>query len=243
VDIVNAVVHYMTTFLEWLFYISSMIGLPYWGMAIVLFTIIIKMILYPLTRKQMVSMRRISELQPKMQALQKKYAHDRQKLNQKIMELYSDENVSPYAGCLPILIQLPILWVFYRTLYVFPYGNDASVWFLGFNITVAYGFTFSYHLILPLVAGVTTFFMTKVSMMMSQKTSGTNSKDNKMAATAEQTQKIMLIFMPFFVAYIVATLPSGLGIYIVTMNIMSFLQSLYIYKRVFPKIEKSKAEA
>jgi YidC/Oxa1 family membrane protein insertase len=139
---VNTVVQGMTTFLEWLFSLSSMIGLPYYGVAIILFTVIIKILLYPLTWKQMSSMRKMTELQPKMKELQKKYGNDKQKLNQKVMELYSKEQVNPYAGCLPIVIQLPILWAFYRTLYSFPYGNDASVWFLGFDITKSYGFCF-----------------------------------------------------------------------------------------------------
>lgn len=234
--IVDAIIHGMTTFLEWLFAFASMIGLPYWGVAIILFTIIIKVILYPLTWKQMKSMRRMTELQPKMKELQKKYAQDKTKLNQKIAELYGEEKVNPYAGCLPLLVQLPILWAFYRTLFVFPYGNDASVWFLGYNITVAYGLHIDYHLLLPLLAAVSTYFMTKVSSATSP---STGSDKGSPQAAAEQTQKMMLIFMPVFMAYIVATLPSGLGIYIVTMNIVSMLQTVYINRKL--AAEKLKA--
>ncbi|AFV04004.1 Inner membrane protein translocase component YidC, short form OxaI-like protein [Dehalobacter sp. UNSWDHB] len=222
----------MAAILKWLFDLSSMIGLPYWGMAIIIFTIIIKIVLYPLTWKQMQSMRKMTDLQPKMKVLQKKYANDKQKLNQKIMELYSEEKVNPYSGCLPILVQLPILWIFYRTLANFPYGNDASVWFLGFNITVAYGFQLSYHLILPILAGVTSFLMTKVSMATSPNKSQPGAKKDTAEATAEQTQKMMLYVMPFFMAYIVITLPSGLGFYLITMNIVSILQTVYINKKL-----------
>lgn len=230
------VVQGMTTFLEWLFNLSSLIGLPYYGMAIILFTVIIKILLYPLTWKQMVSMRKMTDIQPKMKEIQKKYGNDKQKMNQKIMELYSKEKVNPYAGCLPILIQLPILWAFYRTLYQFPYGNDASVWFLGFNITVAYGFALSYHLLLPILAGVTTYLMSKVS-------TATNPNANTGSAPTgvEQSQKFMLLFMPFFLAYIVATLPSGLGIYILTMNIVSIFQTIYINRKLAAEISVKKA--
>ncbi|NLI92878.1 MAG: YidC/Oxa1 family membrane protein insertase [Peptococcaceae bacterium] len=221
----------MATFLQWLFTFSSMIGLPYYGVAIILFTVIIKILLYPLTWKQMSSMRKMTELQPKMKELQKKYANDKQKLNQKIMELYSKEQVNPYAGCLPLVIQLPILWAFYQTLYSFPYGNDASIWFFGFDITKAYGFAVSYHLVLPLLAAVTTYFMSKVSTPTNPGSSAPNG--------TEQTQKIMLIFMPFFMAYIVATLPSGLGFYIITMNIVSMLQTIYINKKLAAEKEKA----
>lgn len=231
---VNTVIQGMTTFLVWLFHISSMIGLPYYGVAIILFTIIIKIVLYPLTWKQMSSMRKMMELQPKMKELQKKYAKDKEKLNQKIMELYNQEKVNPYAGCLPIIIQLPILWAFYRTLYQFPYGSDASVWFLGFNITVSYGFSLSYHLLLPALAALTTYFQSKVSTT-------TNPNGSSQPAGAEQTQKMMLFIMPFFLAYIVATLPSGLGFYIITMNVMSILQTIYINHRFADEKEKAKS--
>lgn len=230
----SSIIQGMTAFLEWLFKLSSMIGLPYYGVAIILFTVIIKILLYPLTLKQMKSMRKMMELQPKMKELQKKFGHDKQRLNQKIMELYSKEKVNPYSGCLPILIQLPILWAFYRTLMRFPYGNDASAWFLGFNLTQAYGFTLSYHLLLPIVAGLTTYLMTKVS-------TATNTKATGAPAGAEQSQKFMTIFMPLFLAYIVATVPSGLGLYIITMNVMSILQTIYINKKLELEQEKAKA--
>lgn len=227
----DTVVQYMTVFLQWLFELSSKIGLPYYGVAIIIFTVIIKILLYPLTWKQMSSMRKMAALGPKMKELQKKYGKDKQKLQQKTMELYSREGVNPYAGCLPILLQLPVFFALYRTLIAFPYGTDASAWFLGFNLTVAYGLSLSYHLILPLIAGLSTYIMSKVSTSMSTKTGST-------PAGAEQTQKFMLIFMPIFLAYIVATLPSGLGLYIITMNIMSILQTIYINK----KIQRMQAE-
>lgn len=221
----SAVVDGMTTFLQWLFELSSMIGLPYYGVAIIIFTIIIKILLYPLTWKQMTSMRKMAELGPKMKELQKKYGKDKQKLQQKTMEMYSKEQVNPYAGCLPILVQLPIFFALYRTLLAFPYGTDASAYFLGFNLTVAYGLGLSYHLILPLAAGASTYLMTKISMASNPKNAGST-------PGTEQTMKFMLIFMPIFLAYIVATVPSGLGLYIITMNGMSILQTIYINKKI-----------
>ncbi|UWG97261.1 YidC/Oxa1 family membrane protein insertase [Dehalobacter sp. DCM] len=229
----------MAEILRWLFELSSMIGLPYWGMAIILFTIIIKLILYPLTWKQTVSMRKMQELQPKMAQLQKKYANDKQMLNQKTMEMYSEEKVNPYSGCLPILVQLPILWIFYRTLANFPYGTGEAVTFLGFNITQAYGFQLSWHLILPIIAGLTSYVMSKVSMSMNKQQTKPGAKKDAQQAAADSTQKMMLYFMPIFMAYIVITLPSGLGFYIVTMNIVSILQTVYIYKKLDQQKQKA----
>jgi YidC/Oxa1 family membrane protein insertase len=168
-----------------------------------------------------------------------KYGHDKQKMNQKIMELYSEEKASPYSGCLPLLVQLPILWIFYKALFDLTAraSTDPSFEFLGFNITQTYGLALDYHLILPIIAAVTTYLMTKVSMANTPQTA-TNNTNNQMAASAQQTQKIMLYIMPLFMAYIVITLPSGLGIYIVTMNIVSILQTLYIYKVLLNREEK-----
>jgi YidC/Oxa1 family membrane protein insertase len=236
---VSTVVQGMTTFLVWLFNLASMIGLPYYGVAIIMFTIIMKVLTYPLTWKQMTSMRKMTALQPKMKELQKKYGNDKARLNQKVMELYSKEKVNPYAGCLPILVQLPILWAFYRTLFEMPktlglQGTEPSVWFLGFNITQAYGFALDYHLLLPIFAGLSTYLMTKVSV-------ATTPKTGSAPAGAEQTQKFMYIFMPFFLAYIVATLPSGLGIYILTMNIVSIIQTVYINKKLAAELAGANA--
>lgn len=238
----STIVQGMTSIFELLFKLASMVGLPYYGVAIILFTIIVKILLYPLTWKQMVSMRKLTELQPKMQELQRKYGNNKEKLNQKMMELYTKEKVNPYAGCLPLLIQLPILYAIYQTLFRFPYRNDSTIWFLGFDITKAYGFNFDYHLLLPIIAGVTTYLMSKISTATNPNANTSkNAKPGTPEATAQQTQRFMLIIMPFFMAYIVASLPSGLGIYIITMNIVSIFQTVYINKKL--AAEKQETEA
>lgn len=96
---------YFQSILEWIF---SWVG--NYGWSIVVFTVIVRLVLLPLDIKSKKSMRAMSKVQPKVQALQKKYANDQQKLNQKLNELYRKENVSPMAGCLPMLISLPVLW-------------------------------------------------------------------------------------------------------------------------------------
>lgn len=96
---------YFKSILEWIF---SWLG--NYGWSVVLFTLAVRMILLPLDIRSKKSMRAMSKVQPKVQALQKKYANDRDKLNVKLNELYKKEHVSPMAGCLPMLISLPILW-------------------------------------------------------------------------------------------------------------------------------------
>ena len=96
-----------------------------YGWSVVMFTLLIRLILLPLDIKSKKSMRAMSKIQPKLQALQKKYANDKDKLNQKTMELYRKEKVSPMAGCLPMLISLPILWIMFSAMR--SVGNQMTV--------------------------------------------------------------------------------------------------------------------
>lgn len=219
----------MTQLLNFLFNISSAVGLPYYGVAIILLTMLIKTIIFPLTYKQMASMRKTVELQPKIKEIQQKYKNDKEKGNAKVMELYKEYNVNPMGGCLPILIQLPIFWALYATLLNFNYGASVSAsakWFLGFDLTVVYGFALTYHILLPLFAAATTYLQTKLTSPN---------------ATTDPTQKTMLYIMPVFFAYISATVPSGLALYWVTMNIVSIFQQLFINKRLANKELANKA--
>jgi len=95
------------------------LGIPFsYGWAIILLTIVIKVVTLPLTRKQLQSTKATQELQPKLKELQAKYGKDRQKLSEEQMKLYKEAGVNPMGGCLPLLIQLPILWGLYQALYV-----------------------------------------------------------------------------------------------------------------------------
>lgn len=215
----NIIVQGMTYLLNILYNLSAAIGLPNYGVAIIILTILIKTLIYPLTYKQMASMRKTVDLQPKIKAIQAKYKNDKEKVNTAVMELYKEHNVNPMGGCLPIVVQLPIFWALYSTLRNFPYGNAAASahWFLGFDLTKIYGFTPSFHIILPIFAAATTYLQTKVTSPN---------------ASTDPTQKTMLYIMPVFFAYISATVPSGLALYWVTMNCVSILQQLYINRRL-----------
>ncbi|MDR1320125.1 MAG: YidC/Oxa1 family membrane protein insertase [Gracilibacteraceae bacterium] len=234
----------MSSFMALLFQLASAVGLPYYGMAIILFTIVIKILLYPLTWKQTKSMRRMAELQPKMQELQKKFANDKQKLNQKMMELYSTENVNPYSGCLPILVQIPILYIFYNTLRTFPYGEDASAWFFGYHLPTTYGWDDFAHWPLPVLVGASVYVSSKISMAINKPPEVKTAKGKKLPPPpnpAEKTQKMMLTIMPFFLAYICFSLPSGMSFYFVTMNFVSALQSYYINRKLRRETEQRQA--
>ncbi|MDA8226603.1 MAG: YidC/Oxa1 family membrane protein insertase [Desulfitobacterium hafniense] len=221
----SIIVQGMTELLKWLYNLTSSIGLANYGIAIILLTIIIKTLIYPLTLKQMSSMRKTVELQPKVKEIQKKHKNDPQKANAEIMELYKENKVNPAGGCLPLLIQLPIFWGLYSALLNFKYeGAESAVMFLGFNLTHVYGFSSIPHLILPLFAAATTYLQTKVTSPN---------------ASSDPTQKTMLYIMPIFFGYISATVPSGLALYWVTMNIVSIVQMVYINRKFSNENAKS----
>ena len=113
-------VRYFMDFLNW---INSWVG--NYGWSIVVFTLIVRLVLLPLDIKSKKSMRAMTKIQPKMNALQKKYANDRDKLNQKMSELYKKEHVSPMSGCLPMLIQLPILFIMFNAMRTV--GNERTI--------------------------------------------------------------------------------------------------------------------
>lgn len=106
--------------LQWIY---SWVG--NYGWAVVVFTLVVRLVLLPLDIKSKKSMRAMTRVQPKMQALQKKYANDKDKLNQKLSELYRKEKVSPMAGCLPMLISLPILWFMFAAMRNL--GNEQTI--------------------------------------------------------------------------------------------------------------------
>ena len=110
-------------FINLLNWINGVVG--NYGWSIVLFTLLIRLVLLPLDIKSKKSMRAMTKIQPKVQALQKKYANDKEKLNQKTMELYRKEHVSPTAGCLPMLISLPILWIMFSAMRTL--GNEYTI--------------------------------------------------------------------------------------------------------------------
>jgi YidC/Oxa1 family membrane protein insertase len=210
--IFNAIVDGMTWLLNWLYQITGSFGLANYGIAIILLTVLIKVVLYPLTKKQMKSMLAMQQLQPKVKEIQDKWKdRDPEKMQHMIMDLYKENNVNPASGCLPLLVQMPILFALYRSLFDFPYINEAHASFIWVHNLSA---TDSLY-ILPLLAGVTTFFQSKMTMM-----------------STEPTQRMMLYTMPLFIAWVSASVPAGLALYWVVFNIVGIIQQYFINKQM-----------
>ena len=194
-------------------------GVGSYGLAIIILTVIIKIILYPLTKKQIESMKAMQEIAPKMKKLQEKYKDNQQMLQQKMVQLYQDAGVNPFAGCLPMLIQMPILMALYYTFFSFDYGGGTPsfLWIPNLSATDPV-------YLLPLIAALTTFLMQKISTVeMNQQT------------------KIMMIVFPLFMGFISLNLPAGLVLYWATQNVVQILQQLLIYRNMDANSEKEKA--
>lgn len=211
-ELFNSLVDGMTSLTHWLYGLTGSMGIPSYGLAIIILTVLIKLVLFPLNQKQMISMKRMQEIQPKIKEIQARYKNkDPQKMQQKIMELYREHNVNPMAGCLPILVQMPILIALYRSLLKIQFINTEHAGF--FWITTLSDKDPFY--ILPILAGLTTFMQTRLT-----------------SSTTDQTQRMMLYMMPIVIGWISLTLPSGLVLYWVTFNILGFAQQFFVNRQV-----------
>lgn len=177
-----------------------------YGWAIIVFSIIIKILLFPLTRKSMQSMREMQEIQPKIKALQEKLKKDPQRLNQETMKLYKEHGVNPMGGCLPLLLQMPVLFALFNLFRTTIMLRQAS--FLGVihDLSAPDAILGGVHL-LPILMGVTMIFQQRLSPQ-------------------DPKQKAMAYFMPIFMVVIFYNLSSGLNLYYFMFNILSIIESV-----------------
>ncbi len=191
------------------YHITEMCGIPNYGLAIILMTVVIKIILYPLTLRQVKSMKAIQELQPKMKELQKKYKSDPKELQRQMGLLYQEAGVNPLSGCLPLLAQMPILMGMFYALQSVHFTHDPSfLWIPNLAHPDPY-------YILPVLSALTTF----LTQWQTSKDSGQGSQ-----------MKAMMIFMPIFIGWISLKFAAGLVLYWVVMNLMQALQQWWMYR-------------
>lgn len=205
-----------------------------YALSIVLFTILTKLILLPLTVSQMRSMSAMKLIQPEIDKINKKYKSDRQKQSEMLSKLYKENNINPAAGCLPLLIQLPIITAMFRVIREpinFVFANNEALYKsadIGFfwikhltdvdKITVG-GFDLPF--ILPLLSAVFTYFQMKMSMAKS------TSSGNEMA---QGMNKSMTTVMPVMMLVWGVMFPAGLMLYWVTGTIIQIIQQYFIGK-------------
>jgi YidC/Oxa1 family membrane protein insertase len=203
------------------------------GVAVIVLTLIIRIILYPLTLKSVKIQKKISELQPKIQEVQQKYKKDKEKQAKEVMSLYQKEKVNPFGGCLPLLLQFPILialfWVFRKgldpgemgLLYSFiPIPEFIDPSFLGL-INLA-----ETSLILAILAGISQFFQVK---MITPKNKKQTIGDSQVAQISNMMQKQMIYFFPVFTVFILWHLPAAIGLYWLTTALFSIFQQRLVF--------------
>ncbi len=195
--------------LESLHSLTDLAGVGSYGFAIILLAVIIKMLLYPLTVKQVKSMKAMQELSPKMKKIQEKYKDNPQVMQQKVGALYKEAGVNPLAGCLPLVIQMPILMGMYYALYNFSYPSPEAAQFLWLPSMSEADPLY----ILPVLSAFTTFLQQKMT-----------------TTEMNQQMKIMMTVMPIFIGWISLTFPSGLVLYWVTMNVVQIAQQWWMYR-------------
>ncbi len=216
--ILKPIVDIITVIINWLYHLTETINIGNYGLAIILFTILLKIVLYPLTLKQMKSMFMMQKLAPEIKEIQNKYkSKDPQKMQQKVMELYKEHNVNPMAGCFPLLIQMPILFALFTALRDFNYVNIEDATFLWVhNLSqINNGPNIGVDLyLMAILAAVTTFIQSKLT---------TN--------TSDPTQRMMLYTMPVMIAYFATKVPAGLALYWVTFNALGIIQQYFVNKQ------------
>jgi len=199
--------------------------IPNYGVAIIILTILVKLVLWPLGNKSYKSMNDMKKLQPYMTEIREKYKDDKAKMNQEIMNLYKTYKINPMGGCLPMIVQIPVFFALYRMLYeaielrhapFFGWINDLSapdrLFQFGFSIPFMqppYGIP-----ILTLIMGGTMFLQQKMS-----------------PPPGDPAQAKMMMFMPLIFTVIFINFSSGLVLYWLTNNILSIAQQYYITKK------------
>jgi YidC/Oxa1 family membrane protein insertase len=181
-----------------------------YGWAIIVLTILIKIVLYPLQHKSIVSMKKMQRVQPKVEAIKQKYkkarsdADQRQKMNVEMMKLYQQEGINPMGGCLPIVLQLPILWGFYGLLSraIELRGAPFILWIQDLSAKDPYYIT-------PILMTATMFIQQAIT-----------------PTTADPMQKRMFMIMPLVFGWIFKEFPSGLVLYWLVQNVLTIVQQL-----------------
>ena len=178
------------------------------GVSIIIVTILIKIMLLPLTLKQDKSMKEMKKLQPELEKIKEKYANDKQMLNIKTMELYKEHKVNPLGGCLPLLLQLPILFALFGVLRNGIIPQDSSFLWLKLSDKDPY-------YILPILNGAVSFFQ--------QKLMG--------SADSNPQMKNMMYIFPIMMIMFSLKMPSGLQLYWLTSSILAVVQQYFIMKK------------
>ena len=206
------------------------------GIAILVFSTFVRLLMFPIANRQYKTMNAMKKIQPEMKKLQERHGKDRQKMNQELMELYKREKVNPLAGCLPVVIQIPVFFALYKVLYIaiemrhapfYGWVHDLSaadptgiLTLFGLLPWAVPAFLMFFNIgAWPLIYGVTMFMQQRLSPQ----------------AGDPATQKMMM-YMPLIFTFVLASMPAGLVIYWTWSNLLGILQQWILLKRAGIKV-------
>lgn len=198
----SALVNLLTKFLTTLYQLTVTIGIPNYGLAIILFTVIVRLLMFPLSLRQSRMTKSMQLIQPKIQQLQQQYKNSPEILNREIAAMYKKYNANPVTGCLPMLIQMPILFALFQALRDFQYEALGSTFFWVPNLSQPD------KIILPILVAITSYIQSKITMAASPQT----------GASAQSMTITMLYVMPLMIGWMSRNFAAGLAIYWVAFN-------------------------
>ncbi len=180
-----------------------------WGASILLLTVLVKMLLFPLSRKQQIASRKLQEMQPKIQAVRERFKNNQDRMNKELQKLFLEEGANPLAPCLPILLQIPIFFAIYACLSsCIELRKVSFLW-------------------LPDLGGPDPYLILPLAMCLSMYWS---TRNNMPQQGADPTSQFMMRFMPVFLFFVMRNLASGVMLYIVGQSLFSTLEAWYIRK-------------
>ncbi len=246
-----------------LYVVLNNLGVPFaLGFAIILLTLIIRLVLYPVMSKQMKSAKTMQEIAPHLSSIKEKHKEDRKKQQEEMMKLYKEHGVNPAAGCLPLLIQLPILWSLYKVLSTIVSSDSVKVmkdlnqsayfeWmkiseplhtgFFGLNLAHSPSKDFSvapYLVLIPVITAATQFILSKMMMPASPPPAAKNKDGKEDFQTAFQKQSLFIF--PIMIGFFSFSLPVGLSLYWNTFTLFGILHQYRIagWGGMLPVIQK-----
>jgi YidC/Oxa1 family membrane protein insertase len=181
--------------------------IPNYGIVVLIFALLIKLIVFPLTRKQVVAMARMKDLAPKMKEIQEKYKQDPQRLNKEIMKLYKEAGANPLSGCLPLLPQLPLFFALFNVFRVTIEFRGAS--FVGWITDLS---TPDPYYVLPVIMTIIMFIQQKMTV-------------------TDPKQKMMVYIFPLIFGWMSLNFPAGLVLYWTGFSVLSLIEQLYLIKK------------
>ncbi len=191
----------------WLLNVLNTLVMNY-GLAIILMTIVLRLLIWPLTRKSYASMIAMQRMQPEMQRIQKLYANDKMRLQMEMMKLYRTHKTSPMSGCLPMLLQIPIFFALYKALLIsVPMRNAGFLWIADLSVMDPY-------FILPILMGATMWWQQRLQ------SATRDMATNEMAAATNRVMR----WMPIVFTLMFAWMPAGLGLYWTISNVFGIAQ-------------------